>query len=152
LNNNIRKTAQQFVSNFGCTSISYAKILDALHSQGFSVIEYSHFFNDEETESLLTSLHLSEFSKTVKAFTYVDNTVRLVFLLEGLSNEEKLILLAHEQGHISLKHLTTKNKIFEEDIVQEDEANIFSYLIRKPSACSKIKSFCARKKQYPSYW
>jgi len=146
LNTAISKKANEFITKYDCTSISYAKILDALHSQGFSVIEYSHFYNDEETETLLNSLHLLDFSKTVNAFTYVDSTLRIVFLLEGLSDDEKLILLAHEEGHIFLKHITNQHMIFGENIMQEDAANAFSYLIRKPSTYSSIKCLFNRKK------
>ncbi len=144
--NTINKKAHSFISKYDCNSISCKKLLDILHSQGFSVIEFSHFYNDEETEDLLKSLHLLEFSKTVNAFTYVDSTMRLVFILEGLSEDEKLILLSHEEGHIFLGHMVNKNRIFGEDIFQEDEANSFSYIIRTQSRLSKFFSNIIRKK------
>lgn len=144
--NNINKKVFEFITKYNCLPLSYDKLVEILHSQGFSIITYSHFSNDPETEDLLNSLHILDFASKVKAFTYVDETMRLVFILEDLSDDEKLILLSHEEGHIFLGHLLNQRLILGQDIVQEDEANRFSLLLRNPNFAIKAKIFLASKK------
>lgn len=142
----MNKNVLEFITKYDCSSISYNKLLEILHSQGFSIISYSHFSNDQETENLLRSLHLLDLASKVNAFTYVDETMRLIFILEDLSDDEKFILLCHEEGHIFLGHLLNQRLTLGQDIIQEDEANRFSFLLRNPSFIIKAKRFLTSKK------
>lgn len=129
---NIKKKTFEFFKSFGITSVTTDILRDIIQRQGYSIFEFSHFDNDPETEQLLNSLKLRKYSLNTKAFTYADNNNRIVFILEGLSCEEELILLAHEEGHIYLNHLNMTSGIFGDDILKEQEANNFAfYLLSK---------------------
>lgn len=129
---NEQKLASDFISSFGITDITAKSLKDALRVQGFTVIEYSHISNSKNVETLLTSLGLKSYSMSFDAFTYVDKNMRLVFILENLSEHEQLILLAHEQGHICCNN-TLSTTIRGQDILYENQANEFAHYLLKMS-------------------
>lgn len=126
--NTEQKLASEFISSYGITDITAKSIKDALKVQGFTVIEYSRISNDENVENLIVSLGLKAYSLSVDAFTYADKNMRLVFILENLSEHEQLILLAHEQGHISCGHLS-ETTVSGQNVLHENQANEFAHYI-----------------------
>ena len=71
-----------------------------IKSQGYTIIEFNHVSNSKDVEDLIKLLGVSKYIEQTKGFTYADEQRRLVFLHEDLSDEEKLLVLAHEEGHI----------------------------------------------------
>lgn len=61
-------------------------------------------------------------------FTYQDEKFRLVFLNRDLNDEEALIVLAHEEGHIWHNHLV-RESVFGSEVKQEFEANEFVHYL-----------------------
>ncbi|HBE12798.1 MAG TPA: hypothetical protein DCY74_01370, partial [Clostridiales bacterium] len=103
-----------------------------LSNHGYTLVYFSHLTNSEPVAKLLLALGLTTYAMTVNAFTYKDCQFRLVFILENLSDEEQKVLLAHELGHIVLKH-TDKKCSGTEGILREKEANEFALeLLRIP--------------------
>ncbi len=138
--NRIKQAAKSFIKLFEGTKITADAIKGMLVQQGYLLVEYSQFSNSDDVEKILLDLGLKELSLTTKAFTYVDNSCRIVFILEGLSDFEALVLLAHEEGHIMLEHATSDH-LFGKDIVNEYEANEFSHYVLHCSGSVSVRHF-----------
>ena len=69
-----------------------------------------------------------------RCFTYFSDKHRLVFINENLNEDEKTVVLAHEQGHIWNGHFSSKS-VIGHDVMQEYQANEFEhYLLKDKSA------------------
>ena len=78
--------------------------------------------------SLVEALDLQGRIACSKCFTYQTSKYRLVFMHEDLNEDERCIVLAHEEGHIWNRHFSEK-RIFGNDIIQEYEANEFVHYL-----------------------
>lgn len=97
--------ARTFLAQFHHRPFSISDLKKALQAQGFSLVEYSRTSNCKEVTTLLTALRLFDYAASQSAFTYQDANLRIVFLLENLSQQEQMVLLSHELGHILCHHL-----------------------------------------------
>lgn len=90
-------------------------------------MEYSRTSNCKEVTTLLTALRLFDYAASQSAFTYQDTNLRIVFILENLSQQEQMVLLSHELGHILCHHLDHASITGPgTGVLQEQEANEFS--------------------------
>lgn len=142
----LKKNVYDFVLKYNLSVVTSETISAAIIKEGYTVVEYSPICSDENVEVLLTSLGLSDYAKTVRAFTYADKNMRIVFITEGLSEKEKCILLAHEAGHIMLNHISSEVKLMGRSIVEENEANTFSHILLNPPSGLKFRLFAKRHK------
>lgn len=117
-----------------------------LTQQGYLIVEYNGIYNDEVVSSLLQSLNLQDSASQLRGFSYSDNNHRIVFVNEDLSDEEKLMVLAHEEGHIYLNHMTTVCCIGH-DVKQEHDANEFAHYLLNQSALRKASLFLKKHKK-----
>ena len=129
----IKKKVRQFKREFGISGHPDRHSLETVfEKQGFTVIEYSAAVNDPDVETLIHSLKLSELTNRSDGFLYVDENFRLVFINEKLSEEERLIVLAHEEGHYYCGHVD-KRRIVGHNVEEEYEANESThYLLYQP--------------------
>jgi len=123
-----KSKAKRFCREYGIKNLSIEKIKKIIESQGYTIIEFNYIFNDKDVQTLIDVLGLSEELIRSRGFTYVDSNRRLVFVNEDLSEHEKLIVLAHEEGHIYCKHFSHGN-IIGVDVQDEHEANEFEHFI-----------------------
>lgn len=131
--NEIKKKVEDFNRHYlKGRDASYQNLIDALGELGFSIIPFEQSDTDSDLRTIIDSLGICKFISEEKAFTYVSSEYRLVFIHEGLSNEEKLIVLAHEMGHIICEHFGHKN-IIGIDQREEHEANEFAHFLLYPS-------------------
>lgn len=93
----------------------------------------------------MDSLNLEQYVEHSKGFTYADKNRRLVFLHEDLSDNEKLVVLAHKEGHIYCNHFTTV-PVIGKDVAEEHEANDFSHYILNQSLPQKFSNIVKRRK------
>lgn len=100
-----QREARTFLAQFHHRPFSISDLKKALQAQGFSLVEYSRTSNCKEVTTLLTALRLFDYAASQSAFTYQDANLRIVFLLENLSQQEQMVLLSHELGHILCHHL-----------------------------------------------
>lgn len=135
---NLKKSVRLYKRQYIATVISEKAICDALSKQGYTVIYFNAIFNDANVSQIVTNLKLDEYIKSNKGFTYADDKYRLVFINEDLSEEERILVLAHEQGHIFCGH-TSCRPIIGQDVKQEHEANEFAHYLLYPSKISKLK-------------
>ena len=129
----IKKKVRQFKKEFGISGqVDNHALEDILEKQGFTIIYFSPAANDPDVETLIQSLKLMDFTSRSNGFLYADENFRLVFVNEKLSEEERLIVLAHEEGHYYCGH-AEKRKIVGHDAHEEYEANEFAhYLLNQP--------------------
>ena len=68
----------------------------------------------------------------------MDADFKLVFVNKNISYEEKVIVLAHEEGHIACGHIryASENSV---SVLQESEANQFAHYLLYPTKTDFIK-------------
>lgn len=133
----IKKQVKSFRRKYNMRDVNVDSLKNTLSKQGYTVVEFNSIINDENVSSLIDSLKLDDYIRNSKGFTYADANYRLVFVNEDLNDEEKTLILAHEEGHIFCKHFRNQN-VIGNDVMQENEANEFSFFLRNPSLGEKI--------------
>ena len=146
MNNRARAKAKEFLNEYRLTQVTLGDLRRIITSQGYTIVEFNHIFNDEHVTALIEALHLDEMVQKVKGFTYADRQRRLVFLHEDLSDNEKLLVLAHEEGHIYCEHFSSV-PVIGRDVVEEHEANEFTHYILNRSVAGEIGGFIRAKKK-----
>lgn len=146
MKHDIKKVVSCFVKNYNFYSITEKSICDALQKQGYTVIYFNTVLNNEDVKQLITGLSLESVITSHKGFTYSNSKYRLVFVNEDLTEEERLMVLAHEEGHIFCEH-TTCQPIIGQDVKQEHEANEFAHYLLHPDKADKTKSWIVRHKK-----
>lgn len=126
----VQRVARTFLSQFHHRPFTVPDLEKALQAQGFSLVEYSRVSNGREVTTLLTSLRLFDYAARQSAFTYQDSHLRIVFMQENLSQQEQMILLSHELGHILCRHLEQSPATGPgSSVLQEQEANEFASIL-----------------------
>lgn len=138
----IKHKVKEFLKEYQIQDLTPAALCKAMGRQGYTVIAFNHLDNEESVASLIEALHLSEMVSRSKGFTYADRDLRAVFVHEDLSEQEKLMVLAHEEGHISCGHLSSV-PIIGRDVQEEFEANEFAHYLLKIAA--QRRSFFKKK-------
>lgn len=139
--NHIQKHAFDTLKRFRTYNISVDELKTAVSECGYTIVKYSKGSNDPNVELLLNEFNLKSYVAKLNAFTYADEDVRLVFVVDDLSNDELIVVLAHELGHILLGHMSDSPNIFGKNILNEDEANKFSCYLINPAFSVKLKLF-----------
>lgn len=116
-------------SGINSLPITTEQIEAVITGKGFKIINYDT--SCKQHAEILTDLGVLPLANRTKAFTYVGNTEKIVFVKISVSANEKRLLLAHELGHIAMGHFS--NDIIKAytpwgliDCGQEDEANSFA--------------------------
>ena len=141
----VKLKTRKFIKEFDVHELSYRTLKNAVEQQGYTVVEYNHIFNDEDVGKLIEALKLSDNIIRSRGFTYADQNHRIVFVHEDLSDAEKLVVLAHEAGHIYLGHMSS-TPIIGRDVQEEHEANEFSHFLLNPGKLDKVSSWIRRHK------
>ena len=139
MNNNIKKLTKTFIKKYKLTSIDYATLKNTATDMGYTVIEFNSIFNENDVATVIQNLDLSENALKARGFTYVSAEYRLIFVNEDLNDEEKLLVLSHELGHIVCEHFST-SPIIGNDVKDEHDTNEFSHYLLKKSGFRKVKN------------
>lgn len=145
MKNDIKEKAKSFLAEYRLNEVTLEDLRKIIKLQGYTIIEFNHIFNDENVTSLIEALNIENIVDKSRGFTYADRHRRLVFLHEDLSDDEKRLVLAHEEGHIYCGHLSSY-PIIGNDVVEEHEANEFTHYILSGSNSNKIKGFVEKNK------
>lgn len=135
--NDIKSRASSFLRQFGLREVTLESLCTIVRKQGYTIIEFNHISNSENVTVLLSALGLLELSRRAKGFTYADSRHRLVFIHEALSDDEKLMVLAHEEGHIYCNHFNS-TPVLGRDVIEEHEANEFAHYLLHRSVWRKV--------------
>lgn len=139
MNNNTKKLAKKFIKKYKLKNINYTVLKKAVTRMGYTVIEFNSIFNEKDVETVIQNLGVGGNILKSKAFTYVSSEYRLIFINEDLSDEEKLLVLSHETGHIICQHFSVA-PIIGNDVKDEYEANEFSHYLLIQGAFRKTKN------------
>lgn len=118
----------EFKRKYDLKVVNSAILWDVFMAQGYTVVEFNNIENEENVTSLIDALGLQEQIACSKCFTYQNDKYRIIFIHEDLNDEERTIVMAHEEGHIWNGHLSLNN-VLGADIVQEHEANEFAHYL-----------------------
>ena len=146
MKNNAKTKAKKFLSEYKINKLTLEDLCRIIKLQGYTIVEYNQIFNDENVAKLIDALGVQEAVDKSRGFTYADNQRRLVFLHEDLSDAEKLLVLAHEEGHIYCGHLSSA-PIIGKDVVEEHEAGEFTHYILNRSIAERIGGFVKKNKK-----
>lgn len=136
--NEIRLQARAFVKEFDLHDLDYYSLKSVIEKQGFTVVEFNHLYNNQDVELLIQTLSLTTAINRSRGFTYVDKHHRIVFINENLSDEEKLVVLAHEEGHIYCGHIKNSS-VFGQDVQEEFEANEFVHFLLNQTKVQRLR-------------
>lgn len=121
-----KKNVAEFRRKYRLKVVSSASLREILVTQGYTVVEFNGIDEKEEVASLIDALHLQDYISHSRGFAYQNDKYRIIFIHEDLNEEERCIVLAHEEGHIWNGHMV-QNSVFGTDVVQEYEANEFAH-------------------------
>ena len=134
---NEKRKAAEFKRKYKLKTINSAVLWETLAIQGYTLVEFNSIENKENVASLIEALQLKDQIAHSKCFAYRNDKYRIIFIHEELNDEERTIVLAHEEGHIWNGHLSSNN-VLGTDVVQEHEANEFAlYLLRDKTGKKK---------------
>lgn len=123
--------------------VSSDDIRNYLEKQGWVFVIYD--IEDKESEKMLKRLNVYETARLHKGFSYKKGSVKLVFFRGHLSEIQRLIVFAHELGHIELNHFSVNGILgyVADGMINdehEQEANEFSaYFLAPPCIIKKTK-------------
>jgi hypothetical protein len=137
MSGSVRKKAEAFCRQYGVDKLTLEELRRIITSQGYTIVEFNHIFNDEPVTRLIEALKLDEMVEKARGFTYADRQRRLVFVHEDLTADEKLLVLAHEEGHIYCDHFSAA-PVIGRDVVEEHEANEFTHYILNRGLAGKF--------------
>lgn len=137
--NKAKSAAAKFIREFRFYEVTVPSLKAIIEKQGYTIIEYNNIYNDENVATVLNRLNLERNIAQSKGFTYVDSNYRLVFIHEDLADSEKLLILAHEEGHIFCEHFASA-PIIGKGVVEEHEANEFSHYILSNGFSRHVRS------------
>lgn len=118
------KAAKRFVKTFLKGNVNFEAVSNYINKEGYII----NFYNPDESNSLIEKYKLSDFSKTVHAFTIKAKDVKTVFIDISLSAENKFRALLHETGHIVLGHMDISST-FADKRLHDMQAETFAYSV-----------------------
>lgn len=127
----IKKAAFDLLCKNQVSSPSLDSLVFLVKRLGYEIVEYSKTNRDASTESLIQELNLQTFANVGKAFIYRNGEIKLLFICDTLSNDEKQYAIAHELGHVVLGHLK-EGASFSASMEEEYEANEFAHYLLRP--------------------
>ena len=99
---------------------------------------------------MIDSLGVQDMISHSNGFLYTDSNYHLVFLNEKLNAQERLVVLAHEEGHYYCGH-TNIREIIGRSVIEEQEANEFSHFLLHGTVKSRISNTAVKYKKTIDY-
>ncbi|OQB13123.1 MAG: hypothetical protein BWY15_01922 [Firmicutes bacterium ADurb.Bin193] len=141
----IKQAAYKFLKEYKIKKLTLERITEIIRSQGYKIIRFGKAYNEKNIEILINGLELKGYVQAYSAFTYTDDKYRLVFLEDNISEDEALILLTHEEGHIYNGHFG-ETVIAGKNTLDEFEANEFTHYVINPTKISKATTLVSNHK------
>ena len=135
-NSSARNSALSLLGELRLSEPSLDDLVKIVQSFGFEIIDFTQDETDEDIQTLISELGLAELIRTSRAFVYQKQDVKLLFVNDSMTADEKRYAIAHELGHIVLKH-TNDSPGFTTDMEDEFEANEFAHYLLHPGTVSK---------------
>ena len=138
MSSNVRKAAYRILSQYKLGIPSLDDLVYVAKDQGYDIIDYSKESANPSVATLIKELSVEEVAKRGKAFVFQKKEIKLLFLCDELTKDEKRYAIAHELGHIALGHLR-HGVSNDTSICEEHDANEFSHYLLLPGKGYLIK-------------
>lgn len=138
MENNAKAKALSFLKEYKLGEVTVDILTGILEKQGYQLVEYNNIQNNANVSALIKALGIERNIEQSKGFTYADDKRRIVFLHEDLSQTEKLMVLAHEEGHIYCNHLSSA-PILGREVIEEHEASEFAHYLLYQGMSQKMR-------------
>lgn len=131
----VESYAYRYLANCGVPTlpIGFDRLADWCKNEGYRVM----FYGEREARRIIEVYNLQEYTHSKLAFTVSTEKIRIIFLSDSSSYAERCFALAHELGHIYLRH--TNQEILGKSIddqalenAQEEEADSFAVCLLAP--------------------
>lgn len=132
-----KETAYALLSEYGITSINLKTVIYITENKGIELFEYGSD-NYAGVENLLRELKLENAAAASHGFAFSDGMNDIIFVRETLTEEEKVLVIAHELGHILLGHLKGAASMYV-GAREEYEANEFVHYIMNAAPLFRLK-------------
>lgn len=127
----MKNKVKQFLKEYHVNEISENDLVEILRKQGYTTIYFERGLEDKDVAEVVTNLNLYNYVMTQNAFTYANAKYHIVFVNKALTQQERITVLAHEEGHIYLGHMNSSG-IVHGPVSEELEANEFvHYLLHR---------------------
>lgn len=141
-----QKKAFQIYKQLRYKTINLDDIVDILGKYGFEIIDYSRGKNEPSIDYIIEQLKVRSLIEKNEAFLCISGSVKMVFISEELSADEKTYALAHELGHIICDHC--KIGIATECSFEEEyQANEFAHYLLNPGILISLKAKLVRNRK-----
>lgn len=142
----IKKLVSKFRQEYGIRNVTVESLEEIFRTQGFTIIDFNPVVNDPDVTTVIKSLRLHDRISHSSGFVYVDGNYRLLFLNEKLNKEERLVVLAHEEGHYYCGHTCSRNEVGR-TVIEEQEANEFSHYLLHGTVRSRVSNIASKYKK-----
>ena len=136
----IKRKVRRFRREYNIRSCTLPALTQAFEKQGFTIIWFNPVLNDKDVETVVHALGLEERIVRSNGFIYIDKNYRLLFVNESLTDQEKILVMAHEEGHYYCGHRSGNKGI---SVVEEYEANEFAHYLLYVNPLSRHKKYIA---------
>ena len=128
----VKEKAYSVLRRHKLTTPSLDDLMHLADELGYTVLDYSKSSEESSAGVLIQKLGLSSFAQNGNSFVYKNNDIKLIFLRETMTANEKLYSLAHELGHIYRGHMKNGACCKDADMEEEHEANEFAHYLLHP--------------------
>ena len=139
---NPKQIAAKMQKDYGIIRPTLDDAYRIIKDQGYDIIDFDPNDKSEALSLLSQELRLSAQIMAQDAFVVQNNRIRLMFVRDSLTVDEKLIAMIHELGHILCGHM--RDGIHLPTITEEYQANEFTHYVLNPTAFSRIKATILR--------
>ncbi len=101
-----------------------------IQSHGFRIYRFRLISKNNPITKLIDNLGATEYASHHSAFVATSPIIKGVFIKDGLSEDDQIELLFHEEAHIWYNHPNVTSFTNETDTQQEATANLFLFRIR----------------------
>lgn len=123
-NKEIRKKARRFLRKIGGKA-EFEAVSEYLQRIGYGV----YFIGTSRADTILATLGIGSNTITAKRAFTVCIGAKIIFIDKTLSENDKLLALLHEAGHIVLGHLDPTRQVIRNEGDVEAEAQTFANLV-----------------------
>lgn len=133
----VKHAAIDLLCKYRVSSPSLDSLVYLVKQLDYDVVEYSKNWKTSSASALIQELSLQTFADAGKAFIYRKQDIKLLFVCESLSSDEKQYAIAHELGHIVCGHLKEGSSC-SASMEEERDANEFAHYLLRPSLKVKL--------------
>lgn len=96
----IKRKVRRFRREYNIRSCTLPALTQAFEKQGFTIIWFNPVLNDKDVETVVHALGLEERIARSNGFIYIDRNYRLLFVNESLTDQEKILVMAHVSNSV----------------------------------------------------